>query len=206
MGEKKMIYVVKNFEKISEKRIQALYEKLPRSVKKKANARKDTPMFRPTIMEYFVVKQQLDLEDGTDFSYNKYGKPSVKDKKYFSIAHQKDILAVAVSTHEVGIDIQKKMKFTQKVAKAICSDEEYQMVVSSEDPDLELTKIWAMKDSFIKMKGTTVDHFDIKKMLSDAKDYMFNFKFEGDFVVCECIKHEVTEKKPRKNAKTTKKA
>lgn len=201
-----MIYVVKNFDKISEKRIQSLYEKLPRSVKKKANARKDTLMFRPTIMEYYVVKQQLDLEDGTDFSYSKNGKPSVKNKKHFSIAHAKELLAVAVSTHEVGVDVQRKFKFTQKVAKLICNDQEYETVVSAEDPDLELTKMFTMKDSFMKMIGTTVDKVDVKNLLTDAKDCMFNFKFEGDFVVCECIKHEVVEKKPRKNANLSKKA
>ena len=92
-----MIYVVKNFEKISQKRIDSLYDKLPRSIKKKANARKGTPSFRPTVMQYYVVKQHLNLEEGTDFSYNKNGKPSVKGKKPFSIAHNDDILAVAVS-------------------------------------------------------------------------------------------------------------
>lgn len=193
-----MIYVVKNFDKISEKRIESLYEKLPRSIKKKANARKETPAFRPTIMEYYVVKQQLDFEDGTDFSYNRNGKPSVKGKKPFSIAHKDGILAVSVSTSDVGVDIQKKIKFTQKLAKEICNKEEFEKVSSAEDPSLELTKLWTMKESFVKMKGANIDQFDVKTMLEKAGDYMFNFKIEDEYVVCECIKHEIVLKKPRK--------
>lgn len=193
-----MIYVVKNFDKISEKRIETLYDKLPRSIKKKANARKGTPSFRPTVMEYYVVKQQLDLEDGTDFSYNKNGKPSVKGKKHFSIAHDGDILAVAVSTDEIGVDVQKKLKFTQKLAKEICNKEELEQVMNAEDQALELTKIWTMKESFVKMKGSNISQFEIKTMLENAKDCMFNFKYEEDSVVCECINHETTEKRTRK--------
>lgn len=193
-----MIYVVKNFDKISEKRINLLYEKLPRSIKKKAKARKDTLAFRPTIMEYYVVKQQLSLEDGVDFSYNKNGKPSVKGKKPFNISHKDGILAVAVSTSDVGVDIQKKIRFTQKLAKEICSPQEFEAVMSSEDPSLELTKLWTMKESFLKMKGANMNHYDIKTMLDNAKEFMFNFKIEGEYVVCECIKHELNVKKPRK--------
>lgn len=193
-----MIYVVKNFEKISQKRIDSLYDKLPRSIKKKANARKGTPSFRPTVMQYYVVKQHLNLEEGTDFSYNKNGKPSVKGKKPFSIAHNDDILAVAVSTEDVGVDIQKKIKFTQKLAKEICNKEEFEKVINAEDPALELTKIWTMKESFAKMKGVAILQLDVKNILNDAKNCMFNFKQEGDYVVCECINHESTEKKPRK--------
>ncbi len=195
-----MIYVVKNFNKISEKRIETLYDKLPRSIKKKANARKGTPAFRPTVMEYYVVKQQLDLEDGTDFSYNKNGKPSVKGKKYFSIAHDDDVLAVAVSIYEIGVDVRKKIKFTQKLAKEICNKEEFEQVMNAEDQALELTKIWTKKESFVKMKGASIAQFDIKTILENAKDCMFNFKFEDDSVVCECINHESTEKRPRKTA------
>ena len=193
-----MIYVVKNFEKISQKRIDSLYDKLPRSIKKKANARKGTPSFRPTVMQYYVVKQHLNLEEGTDFSYNKNGKPSVKGKKPFSIAHNDDILAVAVSTEDVGVDIQKKIKFTQKLAKEICNKEEFEKVMNAEDPALELTKIWTMKESFAKMKGVAILQLDVKNILNDAKNCMFNFKQEDDYVVCECINHESTEKKPRK--------
>ena len=50
------------------------------------------------------------------------------------------------------------------------------------------------------MEGASIAQFDIKTILENAKDCMFNFKFEDDSVVCECINHESTEKRPRKTA------
>jgi 4'-phosphopantetheinyl transferase len=86
------------------------------------------------------------------FHYNKYGKPAFAGFPIkFSISHCKKGVCCAVSTHEVGVDIQNTED--HRVMKHIMTDSEQLFIANSESPDETFTRLWAMKESYFKMLG-----------------------------------------------------
>lgn len=182
-----MIYIVKDFEKTDSKTYETMFEALPASIKQKAKKRRGTNDFCPTVVEYFVVKSLIGLEDGADFLYNENGKPFAEGKKHFSISHQENILAVAVADVPVGVDIQKLIPYPNKIAQQIANEKELEKITQSKNPSIELTKLWTKKESYLKMLGLNMAR-DLKTLLDGANDVSFNFKKGGNYIVCECLK------------------
>lgn len=91
-----------------------------------------------------------------DFSFNENGKPFLKyfPDLYFNISHCEIGVTCAIAREKVGIDIQNMIPFNIKLAESFCSDNELESINSSINKDLELTKIWTMKESYFKMLGT----------------------------------------------------
>lgn len=80
------------------------------------------------------------------FSYkNKFGKPCINKKYYVSISHTKEILAIAISCIDVGIDIEKDVVLNDVLCNSFISKKD----------SLRYTPIesWVIKESFLKLLG-----------------------------------------------------
>ena len=88
------------------------------------------------------------------------GKPSLPDGRiHFSISHSTGYAACAVSDVPVGIDIQHKEKFREKMAERYFHPAETACIRASDDADSAFTQIWCMKESFVKCRGTGLAGF-----------------------------------------------
>ena len=85
----------------------------------------------------------------TDLFYTNDGKPHLKDGKHISISHSFTFSAIAVSDHEIGVDIEKNREKIIKIAPKFVADE-YDFM-AEENVVKFLTVVWGAKESLFKI-------------------------------------------------------
>ncbi|WP_185878097.1 4'-phosphopantetheinyl transferase family protein [Blattabacterium cuenoti] len=79
-------------------------------------------------------------------------------KKYFSLSHSYERIAIAISSYHVGIDIEKyREKITKIKKKFVRKDENFFLKKKSEKDYLHI--IWGIKESLYKLNGGTYYNF-----------------------------------------------
>lgn len=85
--------------------------------------------------------------------YNSYGKPYLNDQScYFNLSHQENWVVLAVSDHEVGIDVQAIRSLDTRVVQRMFHPLEQKKIQTIEDG----IKLWCMKESYGKYKGSGI--------------------------------------------------
>ena len=182
-----MIIYFNEFDKIPNSTYSFLYSLLPTSRKQKVDSlffEKDKHI---KIVEYFLVKKLLKLKLNPDFLYTKGGKPYIDGEKNFNISHSGNMLVVATAKNEIGVDVQQIVDFNPKLARYVLNDGELDRVLKSKDKNLEFTRLWAKKESYIKCNGLTIFN-DIKNVLTNLDGFKFKFDYVDNFVICVCTK------------------
>ena len=97
---------------------------------------------------------------GKNIKTGVHGKPYFADSGvFYNISHAGDYAVCAVSSKEVGVDIEKKRVFSDRLRNYICEPEEVEAVKSSLSAaalsDHEaLTRLWTIKESVMKYYGS----------------------------------------------------
>jgi phosphopantetheinyl transferase len=84
-----------------------------------------------------------------DLFYTEDGKPHLKDGKHISITHSFTFSAIAVSRHEIGIDIEKNREKIIKIGNKFVADE-YDFMAEENVVEF-LTVVWGAKESLFKI-------------------------------------------------------
>lgn len=86
------------------------------------------------------------------------GKPYLPDYPniHFNISHCPKGCICAVADSPIGADIQDVRPFSWDVAQRCCSQKELRLLTASAEPALTFTKMWAMKESYLKMTGVGI--------------------------------------------------
>ena len=84
-----------------------------------------------------------------DLFYTSDGKPHLKDGKHISISHSFTFSTIAVSDHEIGIDIEKNREKIIKIAPKFVADE-YDFMAEKNLVEF-LTVVWGAKESLYKI-------------------------------------------------------
>lgn len=88
-----------------------------------------------------------------DLKFSEKGKPYIEGR-FFNISHYQDkVLLVDSSRFEIGCDIVKKIKYSSKFSKKFFSIKENELLDEAEDKNSLFTKIWAIKESYVKCTG-----------------------------------------------------
>ena len=115
------------------------------------------------------------------------GKPFLRDYPniHFNISHCKAGCVCAVSDKAIGIDIQNYVDYSHEVAVRVCSRQELEYIDKSENKSVAFTKIWAMKESYLKMRGDGIC-VDLKKAdVFEVLD-MIRVFIKDDYVIAVC--------------------
>ena len=87
-------------------------------------------------------------------------KPYAKDIPLnFSISHSDDMLAVAFSENNVGIDIEIIKPLRTDIRNRLCTESDFEFLSSANYDDerlLRFYKIWTAKEAYFKMLGTGI--------------------------------------------------
>lgn len=86
-----------------------------------------------------------------DVFYDSFGKPHLKDGKYISISHSFEYSAVAVSSHLVGLDVEKIRNKMVQIAPKFIGFESCFLNQNHKDYVVQLTQIWCIKESLYKL-------------------------------------------------------
>lgn len=133
-----------------------------------------------------LLKIALEEHGITDYEvkYTKTGKPYV-DGIHFSISHSERLVAVAVSENEIGLDVQYIKSVREKTVNRVCNERELAKIANSENKDKAFCKIWACKESYVKMtgEGLTKDY--------DKIPYCANTLVMGNYVIAISPKQKI---------------
>lgn len=104
-----------------------------------------------------LLLQTLFQQHGTDWSdlsSGKYGKPEV-DGLCFNLSHSHGMAVCAVGSAAVGCDIERIAPVRERVVRRAFSPAEQAHLArfSGPDRDREFTRLWTMKESYLKMTG-----------------------------------------------------
>ncbi len=133
-----------------------------------------------------LLRYALQKEYSHDFSAENIrkgqrGKPYIENVPfYFNISHCDGLVACAVSEKEVGIDAEVTRNVADRVMKRCYSDDEIAYVNSARNKDFEFTKLWTLKESYVKLTGEGIAanlkaiSFDMKKTTAFSEDVSFS--------------------------------
>ncbi|WHT37787.1 4'-phosphopantetheinyl transferase superfamily protein [Myroides sp. mNGS23_01] len=97
------------------------------------------------------VLRQLNLADG-DLCYDTNGKPSLCTGKHISISHSFDYAIVAISTQNIGVDVELIRDKIIRLSGKFCNERELALAPEPVDDKMDyLTEIWSVKEALFKM-------------------------------------------------------
>ena len=134
-----------------------------------------------------ALLQEYGINEAPVFTYGNKGKPLLQGHPdiHFSLSHCHEAVAVALSDHPVGIDIETVDHYSPEVARHVMSDDEMRQIEASAQPEVAFTRLWTMKESLYKLTGD--DHGgDIAHLLDQAVNYRFNSVIMPRYVYSAC--------------------
>ena len=99
----------------------------------------------------YGMRQEYGMEKIPDFQKTTSGKPFFlgKNMPFFNLSHSGNFVGCALHEEEIGLDLQKLTPAKPALVRRVCTNEE-QISVKS---DLDFCRIWAMKESAVKLTG-----------------------------------------------------
>lgn len=191
-----LIYYFNDFDAVQEDIVESLIQKLPaqqtelvRSIKSPAHRceqvvgylmlilalqRQMSAIRRRTITIKQVPHSSFFLSHTAvpHWGFGEHGKPYLTNYPdiHFNISHCDKAIAVAVSNHEVGIDVEGRRRFNESLLQRAMNDEEQAAIHKSSDPEMEFAKLWTRKEAYFKWTGTGILLDHLKSAEADAKE------------------------------------
>lgn len=154
------------------------------------------------------IYMRYELNDKSHFLLDKTetGKPFLKDFKNvrFNISHSKNLVILGVCEEEIGVDCETVRVGKETVAERIFTKIQKEIYAKTEDKNLYFTRIWTLKESFVKCIGTGIgyplneievyiDENDI--LVNNMQDYYFDQMeiFHNIVSVCTSKKHNISK-------------
>ncbi len=93
------------------------------------------------------------------YSYGRYGKPYLRayPSIHFNVSHSGSMASAAFSSFEVGCDIELIRPYDEDVAALCFTPPEREYIRKEGGSALAFTRIWCMKESFLKALGLGLD-------------------------------------------------
>lgn len=125
------------------------------------------------------------------------GKPFFPDtpELHFNLSHCSGLAACLLSPSECGVDVERRRPLRNKVAKRVFSSDEQKALAESEDPDMLFTRLWTLKEAYVKAIGVGISYpmrevcFRVTEtgIQSNRTDAEFWHTLEGEFAVSVCL-------------------
>lgn len=132
-----------------------------------------------------------------EIKFSQSGKPYLLGEDiFFNLSHSENLVACIISSYEVGVDVQKITDNNEKVINRFFTAEEKCAIEESEDKNLSFTRIWTLKESYLKMTGQGIsgelNKIDFSKNLMSnhfklAQNEFQTFSF-GEYIISVCSK------------------
>ncbi len=176
-----MILIFDKFDSVSDKTMEKLFTLLPPSRKQRALMKKGIER-KIAILEYFLLKNMLKIDGNPDFLYSNNGKPYIEGY-HFSFSHSGNVLVIATSSSEIGVDIEK-IQLREKVATYSFNQNELYQLKNAKDKAEYFTTIYTKKEATIKLLDLNLANI---KML-DYKGLSYKYKKYDSYIICVCEK------------------
>lgn len=133
-----------------------------------------------------------------DWLVGKHSKPYINHGIQFNISHSEDIVVVAFSESEVGIDIEKKRIIRINEMLNCLHPSEKFYVLKSGNPIDAFYKVWTRKEAYLKAIGQGIvnglkDENCLKTLIQNKNSDYYTIKtiaFKPDYSLSICSKLE----------------
>lgn len=129
--------------------------------------------------------------------YREDGKPFLAEDCgiYVSLSHCDGMAAVMLSPDVCGVDCEQRRPLRERVVKRVFAPEEQDALREADDPDFLFTRLWTLKESYVKAIGTGISYPmqtlcftpGLGEIASNRTDARFWHCTEGAFAVSGCI-------------------
>ena len=132
------------------------------------------------------LREDYGIEDELRFAYSPSGKPSLAGhpELHFSLSHCPRAVACVISGAPVGIDVEE-IQYDDALARTVLGDSEYASVATSGRRDVEFTRLWTVKESYLKMIGAGLAD-DLRGLDCSGADFDTRVDVEGGYVLTIC--------------------
>ncbi|SDB29188.1 4'-phosphopantetheinyl transferase [Ruminococcaceae bacterium FB2012] len=155
-----LVYLFDDLDSISDDELSRLISLLPEERRRKALRYRFRRDRLACAVAYMLLKHALRSRGIGSFAFAEApgGKPFLPDHPgvHFNLSHSVSGCVCALSDREVGIDIQDIAQVRENVLRLVCCESELAAIAASDDPDREFTRIWCMKEAYLKMLGTGI--------------------------------------------------
>ena len=105
------------------------------------------------------------------FEYGPHGKPFIIGHPdiHFNLSHCKEAVVCAISDHSIGVDVESVERYKESVARHVMNEHELKMIAEAERPGVMFTRLWTMKEAFVKRSGSGITD-NMKHVLENATD------------------------------------
>ncbi len=103
------------------------------------------------------------------------GKPVLRDfpQIAFNLSHCAGLAVCLFSETPCGVDAEPVRRCRERTAARVCSPAERAMLAAAADPDFLFTRLWTLKESYVKALGIGIS-YPLRKV---------SFAFEGEHIV-----------------------
>ncbi len=143
------------------------------------------------ILLMILKNRNIDYEN-LQVTYNEYGKPSF-GKLQFNISYDGEIVAVCISTSEVGISIRKIDEVPADLVNECFSQNEKNQYDSSNDKEKTFAELWTRKIAFHKHVGDGIRKENIRNDIPYKEiltTYLEDKNKDGYYLSVDCIDNE----------------
>lgn len=152
------LYLFEDFDSITESFLERCINVLPPERKQKALRYRFDIDRKMSVISYlellYALRENYNIKN-PKIAYGVHGKPYLTEYPdiYFNISHCQKGCVCVISDHEIGVDIQDIRPFSWNIARRVCCNNELKMLECADEKARLFTKIWAMKESYVKMTG-----------------------------------------------------
>lgn len=116
------------------------------------------------------LKKNFGITSQIEFDYIKHDKPVLRGcypKIHFNLSHCKKGAMCVIDDEPIGCDIEEiEEKLDMDVAHYCFNEQECQTIQESENPCVEFTKLWTIKESVLKLTGEGIND-SLPSLLTD---------------------------------------
>lgn len=113
-----------------------------------------------SVTSELAVRKEIITELGMEnqdisFDYGEHGKPFLHGRGdfHFSFSHSGKYIALVCSRENAGIDIERKDRGNEKIARRYFTGDEYSRIYGNTGQNLSFAEVWTSKEAYIKYTG-----------------------------------------------------
>jgi len=144
------------------------------------------------LLRYLKIDKQLDYLDS--------GKPVLRNGAYISVSHSRNWVGIALSSQEIGMDMEFANPKLIKIASKFVHPSEHEILDVNNVMDLQF--LWTAKESIYKLAGQKglrfkediiLQNFDREKLQAEFLLFMNTLlkivyhKLDGDFITARAV-------------------
>ena len=125
------------------------------------------------VQQYLKIRALLNHYFGEKvvLNYTSKGAPYLEGSKYFiSISHTADIVVVAISTVQIGVDIESQFEKAFRLQDRFSTEQE--RILFDDSPEIIATKIWCAKEALFKVNQISFDFNQLEISVKDGVGYV----------------------------------